>query len=373
MISHENRGKGISVIIPNFNGEKVLKFSLTSLANQTFPKDMYEVIVVDNASSDNSLKVVEEIAQQHPELSIKLIKLKKNLGYGRAINIGALNAKFDLILASNNDIIFHPKYLENLYKTYCHAKKIDEKIAAAQGLHLYYPNVTCIYNAGGALSIITGIYRYYKVCLTLEEFKKLMEVVKKSSKGYKYIIFPNGAGALIEKDIFRKIGGYSQLYFSGIEEVDLGILLHMLGRKIIFIPSAIFYHMEGFTLGKDLFSARKLFTLSYGLFVKYLALYDVKHLIPVIYMYVLFIFCIIVLAFVKRSKEMCYTMISTLVTNFKIMKKIKIRRSGISTLKMFDFDYVVNYSKIIKMYFCLSNHISIVIKNVLENARFKRR
>jgi len=373
MISHENCGKGISVIIPNFNGEKVLKFSLTSLANQTFPKDMYEVIVVDNASSDNSLKVVEEIARQHPELSIRLIKLRKNLGYGRAINIGALNAKFDLILASNNDIIFHPKYLENLYKTYCHAKKIDEKIAAAQGLHLYYPNVMCIYTAGGALSIITGVYRYYRTCLTQEAFKKLMEVVKKSSKGYEYIIFPNGAGALIEKDIFRKIGGYSQLYFSGIEEVDLGILLHMLGRKVIFIPSAVFYHMEGFTLGKNLLSARKLFTLSYGLFVKYFTLYDVKHLIPIIFMYVLFIFHIIALAFLKRSKEMCYTMISTLRTNLKIMNKIKIRRSRINTLKMFNFNHVLNYSKAIKMYFCLSNHISIIIKNVLENARFKQK
>lgn len=240
---------GISVIIPNYNGGKVLKFSLASLANQTLSKDMYEVIIVDNASTDNSLKVIEEIKKNHPTCTIKVIKLKKNLGYGRAVNIGALYTKFDLILASNNDIIFHPKYLENLYATYCYAKKLDNKVAAAQGLHMHFPEVQCIYNAGGILWILSGRYRFRGACLTWDEFSKIMKWAREGRTGFSYIAFPNGAGALIEKKVFLKSGGYYRLYFSGVEEIDLGPLLHLQGFHVIFVPSAVLYHMESYTLG----------------------------------------------------------------------------------------------------------------------------
>ena len=338
--------EGISIIIPNFNGEKLLKFPLISLANQTFPKNMYEVIIVDNASTDNSLKVIEEIKSQYPNCEIKVIRLKKNFGYGRAINVGVLNAKYNLILASNNDIIFHPKYLENIYNTYRYAKKIDERVVAAQGLHMYFPEVSCIYNAGGILSLLTGHYRFCGICLTQDEFSKIMEWADKGRLGFSYIAFPNGAGALIEKEVFLKIGGYYRLYFSGVEEVDLGLLLHLLGYRVIFAPSAIFYHMVSRTLGgRSMYIPHKLYLILSGLSICALSFYEPKRLVSyfAIYMFVLFSF--LLLSIIKQRKELVWVIIKTIMLNIKMKRAILYRRSRLMRIKKLNLYDIIIYLK----------------------------
>ena len=343
----EKNKVGISVIIPNFNGEKVLRFSLTSLANQTFPKEMYEIIIVDNASSDNSLKILEELVQRYQNCSIKVIRLKKNLGYGRAINIGALHARFDLILVSNNDIIFHPKYLENLYKVYSYARKKDEKVAAAQGLHMYYPDVLCVYNAGGLLSILTGHYRFYGKCLTSEDFSKVVRWAQEGKIGFSYIAFPNGAGALIDRKVFLRLGGYYRLYFSGIEEIDLGILLHMLGYRVIFIPSAILYHKEGYTLGgrSTILVPHKLYLILAGIYICMISLYGPSLLIKSLVTYLLPEILILIRSFFKREKVLVWAVMKSLQLNIRMTKVLKLRRSKVMRIINIQLNEIISYLK----------------------------
>jgi len=354
---------GISVIIPNYNGEKVLKFSLTSLANQTFPQSMYEVIIVDNASTDGSLRVVEEVKKNHPECAIRVIRLRKNLGYGRAVNIGALNAKFDLILASNNDVIFHPKYLENLYKTYCHAKKLDGRVAAAQGLHMYYPEVNCINNAGGLFTILPEAHRFDRVCLTREEFSKVMKWVREGRTGFSYIAFPNGAGALIEREIFLRVGGYYRLYFSGMEDVDLGLLLHLLGYRVIFAPSAVLYHMESYTLGgRSGLVPRKLYPSLTGLFICMLSLYDAKALLKGHILYVIaWVFLALMSIFIK-NKYICLVLVKTWHFNLKAFNVLLNRRSRIFSIEKESLDKIILYLDRKNRYVELPRLICIFVK-----------
>jgi len=367
MLSYEKCKKGISIIIPNYNGEKVLKISLKSLANQTFPKDMYEIIIVDNASIDESLKVIQQVAQRYPKLSIKVIRLNKNLGYGRAINIGALNARFELVLASNNDIIFHPKYLENLYRTYCYSKQIDKKIVAAQGLHMYYPEVNCIYNAGGLISLLNGRYRFYGVCLTWEEFSKIMRWAHRGETKFSYIAFPNGAGALIEKEFFLKVGGYYRLYFSGIEEVDLGLLIHLLGHHIIFIPSAVLYHIQGHTLGgRSLLIPHKLFLILNGFYIYSLSLYDALHFIQHSLVYMLALITIMTLSVFRGEKDLVWVIIKTLSTNSKIKRMVLIRRSRILTLQTVSLNEIFAYFRNIQRYVGIVKVISSFFVEILN-------
>jgi len=366
MLSYEKCKNGISIIIPNHNGEKVLKISLISMANQTFPKDMYEIIIVDNASIDESLKVIEQVAQKYPKLALKVIRLNKNLGYGRAINIGALNAKFELILASNNDIIFHPKYLENLYRTYCYSKRIDKKIVAAQGLHMYYPDVNCIYNAGGLISLLNGRYRFYGICLTWKEFSKIMRWAHRGETKFSYIAFPNGAGALIEKEFFLKVGGYYRLYFSGIEEVDLGLLIHLLGHHIIFIPSAVQYHIEGHTLGgRSTFIPHKLFLILNGFFIYSLSFYDVLHFIQYYFAYALALLMIMILSVFIREKNLVWVIIKTLITNSKIKRMVLVRRSKILTLQKVSLNEIFAYFRTVQRYVSIVKVISSFFVEIL--------
>ena len=371
---------GISVIIPNYNGEKVLKFSLTSLANQTLPKRMYEVIVVDNASTDGSLRVVEEVKKNHPELAIRVIRLRKNLGYGRAVNVGALNAKFDLILASNNDIIFHPKYLENLYKTYCRAKRLDGRVAAAQGLHMYYPEVNCIYNAGGLFWILSGRYRFYGACLTKDEFSKIMEWAREERTGFGYIAFPNGAGALIEKEVFLKVGGYYRLYFSGVEEIDLGLLLHLLGFRVIFAPSAVLYHMESYTLGGRalLQVPHKLYLVLTGIFIYIISLYDKSlWLMKSTLAYITVLTSIFMYSAIKRAKILAWIGIKTINLNLKMWNVLLCRRSRIIGMKKMNvkevFLYINSINKYLKFADLLSNSIKRRLKAKVEQSSMGNR
>ncbi len=266
--------EGISIIIPNLNGEKVLGLCLQSLVNQSLEKRKYEIIVIDNNSNDNSIDICRSFKQKYPNVNIQCIRLPKNVGYGNAINIGAKKAKYQYILATNNDIIFHPCYLKILLSTVHYARKIDNRIAGAVGLHFYYPEVNCINSAGGILSLVGGHYRYYNICIDIEDYIKFIKnYVLNKRKIWYYTGFGTGAALLIDREIFTKLGGFHRIYFAGVEEFDLGLLLNLAGYKIIFVPTAVLYHRESFTLGRrGIFDANKIRYYLYGNFFYVLTL-----------------------------------------------------------------------------------------------------
>jgi len=266
--------EGISIIIPNLNGEKILGLCLQSLVNQSLEKPKYEIIVIDNNSNDNSIDICQSFEQKYPNLNIQCIRLPKNVGYGNAINIGAKKARYQYILATNNDIIFHPYYLEILLSTVHSARKIDNRIAGAVGLHFYYPEVNCVNSAGGILSLVGGHYRFYTICIDIKDYIKFIKkYVLKKQKIWYYTGFGTGAALLIDRGVFTKLGGFHRLYFAGVEEFDLGLLLNLAGYRIIFVPTAILYHKESFTLGRrGIFDANKIKYYLYGNFFYVLTL-----------------------------------------------------------------------------------------------------
>jgi GT2 family glycosyltransferase len=266
--------EGISIIIPNLNGEKVLGLCLQSLVNQSLEKTEYEIIVIDNNSNDNSIDICRSFKQKYLNINIQCIHLPKNVGYGNAINIGAKKARYRYILATNNDIIFHPYYLEILLSTVRSARKIDNSIAGAVGLHFYYPEVNCINSAGGILSLVGGHYRYYSICIDIKHYIKFIKnYVLNKRKIWYYTGFGTGTALLIDREIFTKLGEFHRLYFAGVEEFDLGLLLNLAGYKIIFVPGAVLYHRESFTLGRrGVLDANKIRYYLYGNFFYVLTL-----------------------------------------------------------------------------------------------------
>jgi len=98
-----------SVIIPNWNGQQLLKDCLSSLVKQSF-KD-FEIILVDNNSSDDSLKFV---LSNYPQ--VRVIKLHKNFGFARAINEGVKQSTAEYVIFLNNDTWVEKDWLENLIK-----------------------------------------------------------------------------------------------------------------------------------------------------------------------------------------------------------------------------------------------------------------
>ncbi len=118
----------VSIIIVNFNGKRFLKECLSAVLGANYPN--FEVIVVDNASTDQS---VEFLSNSFPEEKrLKIIINQENLGFGPANNVGFEEAKGDYIVFLNNDTSVEPEWLAALVD----AMENDETIGLASCLFL---------------------------------------------------------------------------------------------------------------------------------------------------------------------------------------------------------------------------------------------
>ena len=133
----------ISVVIPSYNSHSTIKECIRALLNQNV-KVNYEIIVVDNASSDGSLELAKKILSKSNKKYI-LIKNSSNVGYCLGNNIGIKHSKGEYIAIINPDIILEKDWLKKLIEVL----ELDNKIAMCQGKILYYG--TKIINSTGNL------------------------------------------------------------------------------------------------------------------------------------------------------------------------------------------------------------------------------
>ncbi len=104
--------KKISVIIPTYNSENYLEKCIESVVNQTLKE--IEIIIINDCSQDNSLKIINKFAQK--DKRIKIINNTKNLGYGKSVNLGIKNSNNDFISIVESDDSIEPNMLETLLK-----------------------------------------------------------------------------------------------------------------------------------------------------------------------------------------------------------------------------------------------------------------
>lgn len=122
-----------SVIVLNYFGGEVIQDTLNALLNQNYPKDKFEIIVVDNNSKDESGEIISKYSRQYS--SIRLIKLDENLGFSKGNNIGISQSKGEYVALVNNDCVVDKDWLKELVTT---AVK-DKSIFAVNSKILLYP------------------------------------------------------------------------------------------------------------------------------------------------------------------------------------------------------------------------------------------
>jgi glycosyltransferase involved in cell wall biosynthesis len=122
----------LSIIIPNYNSSKSIGDTLDSLIDQRVP--IYELIVIDDASTDNSLKLIKK---KYPK--VKIYENKKNLGAAFARNLGIKKSNGDYILFVDADVVLSKNTLSRMIKTIKHADIVFPKIVYKNGL-IMYPN-----------------------------------------------------------------------------------------------------------------------------------------------------------------------------------------------------------------------------------------
>ena len=225
-----------SIIIPNLNGAALLTDCLNSIIvalNQS-PQTKVELILVDNASIDNSIQLFSDLTSQ---FTTSIILNKKNFGFAGAVNQGITKAKYDYVVVCNNDI----KLDQNWFA------KIEKAI-------LDHPQYACYFglvlNKDGSKIESTGLKYFWRgKALNISNGQPYT----KEPKNQRTIVPIWGASASLvvyKKDILKKLGGFDQDFFAYEEDVDLAFRLHKHGYKTLFIPKAISYHLGGATSSK---------------------------------------------------------------------------------------------------------------------------
>lgn len=196
----------VSAIIPTYNSEDTIKRCLDSLLNQTF-RDKYEIIVVDDASTDNTVGAVASypvdlFAQEHR-------------GPAAARNLGAKNAGGEIILFTDADCIPEPDWVERMCAPF-----EDEQIAGVQGRYRTR-------QAG----VVARFVQY--------EIEERYEIMSRRE----YIDFVSTYSAAYRKNIFLGEGGFDENFpIASGEDTDLSYRLASKGHKMVFVPDAIVYH-----------------------------------------------------------------------------------------------------------------------------------
>jgi glucosyl-dolichyl phosphate glucuronosyltransferase len=117
----------ISVIIPTYNRAKMLPLTLESFINQNYPKDFYEIVVVDNNSSDNTKEIVHSFADAHLVSITYLFEKRQGVHYAR--NSAIKIANFDLLYYTDDDMIADNLLLKEIIKPF----ELDANVGAATG------------------------------------------------------------------------------------------------------------------------------------------------------------------------------------------------------------------------------------------------
>ncbi|MBU3935349.1 glycosyltransferase family 2 protein [Patescibacteria group bacterium] len=214
-----------SIIIPNLNGAEFLPDCLNSLilAIKNCPQSKFEIILVDNASTDDSLNLAKKIYPQ-----IKIIRNPKNFGFAKAINQGSKLAKYSWIVPCNNDIKLAPNWFKIMSQTI----KNNSNISAFFGT---------IKNRSGDKIESTGLKFFNS--------GKAKNIQAKQSKP-KTIWGGNGALIIYQKNIFRSLGGFDPDFFAYLEDVDFNLRLNQTKHLTLLVPSAVSFHLGGGTSQK---------------------------------------------------------------------------------------------------------------------------
>ncbi|MDD5457332.1 MAG: glycosyltransferase family 2 protein [Candidatus Margulisbacteria bacterium] len=245
----------ISIIIVNWNTKDLLKNCLSSIY-QTIHDLTFEVIVVDNASSDGSTEMLER-----EFTSVIRIVNQENKGFGAANNQALAAMKGEYALLLNTDAVLTPDAVNKLWN-FCEA---NDKAAIVCGQLL---------NADGTKQ---NSIASFPNLLTLSTNVSLLEYLFPRwypSKRYKHtspveVDSAIGACMMIRKKALDEAGVIDERYFFFFEETDLAYTMRLKGWKIYQVPDAFIYHLQGQSIGHNINSRIEFYRSRYQFLKKW--------------------------------------------------------------------------------------------------------
>jgi riboflavin kinase/FMN adenylyltransferase len=232
----------VSVAILNYNGEQHLQTYLPGIIQ--FSPEKSKVIVIDNGSTDASLKYLNSVKSK-----VEVIPLYKNHGFAGGYNQGLQQINTPYILLLNSDVRVTENYLQPLIDL----MESDESIGAVQPKILSEREPAQFEYAGasgGYLDILGYPYCRGRIF-------DAVEVDEGQYDDASEIFWASGAAMLVRTELFKEIGGFDKDFFAHQEEIDLCWRMKRAGFKIFVEPASVVYHLGGGTLDYD--NPRKVF------------------------------------------------------------------------------------------------------------------
>lgn len=218
-----------------YNGLELVKQFLPKIIEYTPNNPDYEIVVVDNASSDNTSAWM---ADNHP--NIRVIRLEINRGFtnGYVESLSQIDSKYYCLISS--DIEVTPNFTQPILELL----ESDDQIAACQPKIMSWDRRLEFEYAGAAGGVIDRLgYPFAR--------GRMVDEVEEDNGQYdnvQEVFWASGACLFIRADLYHQAGGLDNDYFAHMEEIDLCWRLKNMGYKIMFHPQSKVFHMGGYVI-----------------------------------------------------------------------------------------------------------------------------
>lgn len=212
----------------NWNGARHLPRCLQAVYDQTFTD--YEVIVVDNASTDGSADGLEARWS-----GVRVERLERNLGFAAGNNLGARLARGRWLALLNNDAFPSPGWLQALVQA---AEEHPQYSFFAS--HILQAQNPGLIDATGDVCHVSGTAWHRDINRPESEAVRPMGEVFSAC----------AAAAMYDRQVFLEAGGFDEDFYSHHEDVDLGFRLRLLGCRCLYVPQAVVEHWGSASFGQ---------------------------------------------------------------------------------------------------------------------------
>lgn len=216
-----------SVVIPTYNREQGLERVLISIANQTLDQKMYEIIIVDDGSTDGTPQKVSEIQKIFPDHNIRYLH-RQNGGPAKARNTGIREARGEIIFFTDDDCIVPRDWMQTLLDG------LNRYPEAAGVGGWYAPPLIDLKKSGGSRYMHMVSYRPHLVVGT---YIKNHEISSNDPLVCFGTFAYNTANVCYRKEILEKVGGFREdFYWPGSEDNDLAFRIALTGHYLLYLP-----------------------------------------------------------------------------------------------------------------------------------------
>jgi GT2 family glycosyltransferase len=228
----------LSIIIITYNSEQVIEKCIESIYNSEKRENLFEIVLIDNNSSDNTVKIIEKFRKSN----LKVFYNNKNLGFAKACNQGIRISKEDIILLLNPDTIIQDQAITKSLNFLC-----SQKSVGIVGCRINYPNGKMQYSCrkfptlSGLFSMAFGLDIFFPKNKFLGQFK----LTNFAYNTIKEVDVVSGAFFLIKGEVINDIGLLDENYFMYTEEMDFCFRAKRSDWKICFFSEAEIEHQEG--------------------------------------------------------------------------------------------------------------------------------